>query len=211
MKITSNIDEVIKRLTDLKNQAATIDFSSALTQGVSEATASMQFRIFDKGLDKFGDPFGKYVGKKSKVTKRKFSLNSEPVADAGVRKKNNALKRKLKKNIEASGESEFTEYEKKRLAAGRQIGYKDLEFIGSLRRSIVPAADESNSLKRVVCIINNEKEKLIAEGQEFQIARIRGDEGDRAHIFALSDDERKILKESTKKALTQLYVSLFRT
>ena len=104
-------------------------------------------------------------------------------------------------------EGGFSNYEKKRLRHGRQIAYKDLQFTGSLKASIVTAKDGT---KRVVCWIINQGDADIARYQEQQIAKIRGGAG-RAQIFELSDPERIELKEVTQAALSQLYDRLLNT
>jgi hypothetical protein len=205
--VTSNIDTVIVNLQKIANNSAVLDVSAALTQGVNEARVAMIFRIFNKGLDAEGTTLGKYVGKKFGVSSRRFKGGSEPVGDSTVKKKLKEEEKKFKKSAEKTGQTEFTEYEKKRLAAGRQISYKDLEFHGSLRRAIITAV---NDFRTVSCVINNTEEAKIATYQEEQIGRIRGSGAD-AKIFTLSTDERDILKQKTIIALQQLYVSLFGT
>lgn len=207
MQLKSNLDQVIKRLQQLRNEAANLDVTAALLQGVNVARAQMLVRIFNNGLDKGSRSFGKYTGRKHGISSRRFKsrLGKEPVAEER-RKKVSETKRKFKKNVRDTGDSEFTEYEKRRLEHGRQIRYKDLEFSGSLRRSIITANDGD---RKAVCAINNAKEAKIAQYQETQIGGIRG-EGQRARIFGLSDQEKTKLKEETNIALKQVYDRILR-
>lgn len=195
MAVTSNIDQVIEKLNALTQAGERIDFSDALAAGVNAARAAMQNRIFNTGLDANDITLGGYVGKQTKITERKLA-------------KDKKKRKRLLQNIATFDQTAgFSEYEKKRLSHGRQIAFKDLEFTGSLRRSIVTATE---STRQVACIIINEQDALIAGYQEEQIARIRGGAG-RANIFALSDTERKELIEVTNTALGQLYDRLLNT
>jgi hypothetical protein len=198
MEVTSNIEQIIKRLQQVVQEAATVNVSDALLAGVNDAKAQMEQRIFGTGKDKENKPLGKYAGKKSKLTSRKFANQTS--------KKGIVLKKAVHKNAAASGEESFTEYEKKRLSKGRQIGYKDLEFYGSLRRAIVTANEGTD---KAVCVINNEQEALIAEYQEKQIGKIRG--GDRAEIFGINQQELDTCVETTNGVLKQIFDNLFKT
>lgn len=184
--ITSNIEQVIERLNEMAANGERIDFSDALAAGVNAARALMQNRIFNTGTDANGTSLGGYSGKQTKS-----------------RSKN---KRLLAAIADFDPEGGFSAYEKKRLSHGRQIAYKDLEFTGSLRRSIVTAKETT---KRVVCWIANPGDADIARYQEQQVGRIRG--AGIAEIFELSDTERIELKEVTNAALFQLYDRLLNT
>lgn len=186
MAVTSNIEQVIARLNEMAANGERIDFSDALAAGVNAARALMQNRIFNTGTDANGISLGGYSGKQTKS-----------------RSKN---KRLLAGIVDFDPEGGYSEYEKKRLAFGRQIAYKDLEFTGSLRRSIVTAKDGT---KRVVCYIVNQGDADIARYQEEQIGGIRGT--GRAEIFGLNTLEKEELVTVTNAALFQLYDRLLNT
>lgn len=95
------------------------------------------------------------------------------------------------------------QYSRKRIKANRFVDKKDLEFYGSLRRSIVTASNGNI----VGCFINNSKEQRIAEYQEIQVGQKRG--SGRVKIFGLSTEEKKFVRDQTNKALNQLYVGIF--
>lgn len=58
-------------------------------------------------------------------------------------------------------------YSQKRRLAGRQIGYKDLEFTGALRRSLVTGTSKGAAVLGFI----NDRGRIIAEGQEQQVGR----------------------------------------
>lgn len=184
MPLTSNIEELIKKFQTLAEESKGIDFSGALTAGVNAAMAQMKFRVFNTGKDATGLAFGKYIGKKKQVTERALKAS-----------------KRLKKNA-APGAS-YTPYEKIRLSQGRQVNYKDLELTGTLRRGIVVAVE---SPTKVVCIIPNETNQKVAEGQQKQISRILNKE---VNIWGMSDDERQLLTENTNQILIQIYARFF--
>jgi hypothetical protein len=207
MEVTSNLEEIIKRFERVAQEALTINVSDALIAGINASAKQMDHRIFNTGKDKNNESLGKYVGKKSKLTSRKFTFqNDEVPGDINLKKKLKAARKTIHKNAAASGEESFSEYEKLRLSKGRQIGYKDLEFFGSLRRAII-TANEGND--KAVCSINNEFEALIAEYQEKQIGKIRG--GDRVPIFGVNQTEIDTCVETTNGVLKQIYDNLFKT
>ncbi len=203
MAVQSNIVELIEKFKKI-SEAGEIDFSAALTLGVNAAKGAMDFRIFNKGLDANGEAFGKYSGKKYKVSARRGNLGKDEPGDAYVSAQIKRQKKKLAVNAKETGQSAFTEYEKKRLTDGRQIAYKDLEFHGSLRRSIITA---SEGRIKVVCFFNNNRQAVIAEGQEKQIGKIKGQ--GRVKIFALSKEERELMQTNINAGLKQLYDRLF--
>ncbi len=73
--MTSNIDEVIVRFKTALANAENIDFSAALEAGVNAALGEMKFRVFNTGTDSKGVSFGKYMGKRSRVTNRKYKTS----------------------------------------------------------------------------------------------------------------------------------------
>jgi hypothetical protein len=89
-------------------------------------------------------------------------------------------------------------YKKKREKKGRQIAYKDFEMNGDLRKSFKLLKN-----KKGVCEVgfNNSKEALIAKGQDEQMRRLRGAEGEYNVIFSASEPE---IKEATKLAVDKI-------
>lgn len=208
MKVTSNISQLIAEFQRIAVAATTLDVSAVLTIGVNTARAKMTNRIFNLGLDAEMVPFGKYTGKTSKITDRKYSSSDDisdsddPFAKKAKKQGKQKLKR-LQKNAAQHEQSQFTEYEKKRLAHGRQINYKDLEFTGGTRRSLKTQVNGDG----VYAVFDNNENAKIMEYQEIQIGEIRG--SGRAKIVALSEDERALLVSETNAALKQLYAGLF--
>ena len=98
----------------------------------------------------------------------------------------------------------ITPYEEYRVSRGRQIGYKDLEMEGSLRRSIQTAKVDNN---KVVIAITNDETAKIAGYQEIQIGKIRGT-GD-ARIFTFSESEFEFVKQEGNAAIKQVIQKLF--
>lgn len=186
LTIKTNLDELLEKFKKAAEESQNIDYGEALLVGVNAGMGLMKNRIFNQGQDKFGVSLGKYVGKKT-----------------GVKAGNKIRKLRIAKEL--NFDDGLTDYEKERLRDGRQIGYKDLELTGDLRRGVV-IGQESNV--RVICWIPNDFLFTIAKYQEEQIASIRGD-ADPAQIFALSDDEKKAVEENTKEAIKQIYDRIF--
>lgn len=187
MQLKSNIPQLIEKLERLKisvGSAGSVppipDFSDAMFNAINSGMGLMKQRIFNKGLDADNNTLGKYIGKKGKVTSKKYS---------GFKK--------LQKNL--VGETDLTEYEKFRVAHGRQVEYKDLEVDGGLRRSIETV--KSDSGKVVIAIVNPEN-ALIAGYQEDQVGRIRGT--GIARIFSLSEDEYNHIQAEGKEGIRQV-------
>jgi hypothetical protein len=204
MKSKSNIQELIDKFKTLSEQAAEIDFSAALLLGAKASMAQMNYRIFNTGKDMDGRPFGEYTGRKFKTSSRRFGYLDEDPLDKSVKKKLDAQKKRYEKNASDTGREDFTEYEKKRLTAGRQIQYKDLEFTGDLRRSI-DVVKVSNTAVEVV--FKDEENANKAEYQEVQVGEIRG--GGKAPIFGQSDSEKELMDENIFEGLNQIYDSIF--
>lgn len=175
----SNIKDVIERFKMIRDKSKQIDFSDALLTGVNAAKASMQNRIFNQGQDAAGSSLGKYRGKKKVVSNKKFEGRKTDFLFGKV----NVLN--------------LSPYELKRVSKGRQVRYKDLEFTGALRRGVVVIKESQLS---VVCAIPNERLFRIAKGQEEYL---------HTSIFALSDEEREILRTNVIEAVNQIYVRLF--
>lgn len=174
--LTSNINDVIERFKKIQTDAKNIDFSEALAVGVNAARGEMSNRIFNQGKDSKGTPLGPYKGRKKK---------------ANPKFKSEAVKKFLVGNL-----TDFSPYMMKRINAGRQVNYKDLEFTGDLRRGIKTVKKNN---EYVVCAIVNDKLILIAEGQEQQL---------KTTIVSLSESERETLKLNVNAALKQLYARI---
>lgn len=95
------------------------------------------------------------------------------------------------------GSYKSKDYAKKRTKKGRQVKYKDLEFTGTLRRGILVIKE---SQVRVICAIPNEALLKIAQYQEEAIG---------STIFALSEEEKELLKTNVIAAVNQIYDRLF--
>jgi hypothetical protein len=176
---TSNISELIEKFKILKDKADTLDLSEALIGGVTAARGAMSNRIFNRGEDIGGVSIGSYRGVKKRTSKKQFAgrdtafLFGDPAT--------------LK----------LSPYEKKRLAKGRQIRFKDLEFTGTLRRGIVVIQEGE---RKVVCAIPSDELIKIARGQEKQI---------NAEIFGLSEEEKVIMRDHVIELSKQIYVRYF--
>jgi hypothetical protein len=178
----SNINELIEKFKAIKSELTTVDLSDALLAGVNAAKASMQNRIFNKGLDAGETPIGSYAGPKKRAKTGEFDGRNKDF---------------LFGDLDEGVEPKLSEYEKKRVAKGRQIKYKDLEFTGTLRRGIVTVKESST---RVVAAIPNEKLYNIAKYQEEYI---------QAPIFTLTDKERELMRTNIIAISNQIYDRLF--
>jgi hypothetical protein len=100
------------------------------------------------------------------------------------------------------------QYERDRVRRGRQVFRKDLEFHGSLRRSIEVVAVNNT---RAECRITNEKNAQIARYQEQQVYNLRNDlpaneaSGGRVPIFEFSTLENEIANSTTLALLQQKF------
>lgn len=213
MAIVSNIKDKILQLEGIVAAGQQIDLTDSLRAGVNDARAAMLFRIFNTGTDSNGDSLGKYIGRTSRVTNKKFTSTREDIFDSETKKLLKAKRKRLTTHSQFNADLAYTPYEKERLSEGRQIGYKDLQFYGSLKKAIITANDGVN---KVVCVINSAEEAKIAVYQEQQIASIRATgfgnhSAGRAEIFTLSEKETTILKEVAAEALKQQYDRLLHT
>lgn len=106
----------------------------------------------------------------------------------------------------------FTPYEKKRVAAGRFVDKKDLQFTGGLHASIQPAKIDNS--KVVIAIVNDESAR-IARYQEQQIGNIRAGQNAKtgsavpAKIFTISESEYEQIKAEGNAAILQIIKRLF--
>jgi hypothetical protein len=178
-KFTSNIDELIEKFKVLKDRANTLDLSEALIAGVTAARGAMAYRIFNQGQDVGGVSIGSYRGKKTRASKGQFTG------------------RDIKFLLGNGASFKLSPYERKRVKAGRQIRYKDLEFTGTLRRGIVVIQETERS---VVCAIPSDELYDIAKAQEEQT---------NAEIFGLSDEEKEIMREHVIEISKQIYDRFF--
>jgi len=168
---SSNINEVIEKFKSKKEMALNVDMSEALVAGVAAARAAQHDRIFQRGLNSSGGSLGLYVGKKKTVknTYSKFLVGS------------------------TTGQLLLTPYERKRIDAGRQIRYKDLEFTGALRRGMV-IIKQSPTL--VVCSIPSDDLFIITIGQEEYL---------KMKIFDLAEFEKEEMSTHVKEISKQIY------
>lgn len=124
-----------------------------------------------------------------------------------------AMKRRIfNQSLDAEGNSlgpYFSEqYARDRRRAGRQTAKKDLEFDGSLRRSIEVVT--VNNTKAEIRITNDENAD-IARYQEQQIYNLRNDlpanegNGQRVPIFELNETELEIVRTTTTELLRQKF------
>ncbi len=92
-------------------------------------------------------------------------------------------------------------YMKKRLTAGRQVSYKDLEFTGDLRKSITfGSTGKTQTEWKSAVFFDNDKSPLIAEGQEKQTGK---------SIFEYSDKEIDAIYENADQYLHDQLVKIF--
>jgi hypothetical protein len=169
-------------------------FGDVLLGALNTGNGLMQDRIFAGNKDVKGNDFGKYVGKKKRLSDK-----------AQLTALFNTKGKKAKEKIRNEAILELTSYQRKRLSKGRQVDKKDLEFTGELRRSIETRADE----KSAVLEFSNDESALIARGQENQITNIRNSQsgstkGDGIRIFNLSEDERTEIVEQGQELINQI-------
>lgn len=182
--LTSNLDQIIARFKLVKADVLTVDFSDALLGGVNQAKARLENRVFNQGQDVNNNSLGKYRGRKKRVSIDKFEGRKKDFL-FGDTTGNNPLN--------------LSEYELKRVAKGRQVRYKDLEFFGSLRRGVVVIKESNTS---VVCAIPNEALFKIAKAQEAYL---------KTTIFALSEAEKNEMVFVVTTLVKQIYDRIFGT
>lgn len=212
MQIHSNIDQFIKNLERIRDAVSTAGtgnmFGEAMASAVNTARGKMDNRIFNQSRDANGESLGKYIGKTTHATKRKYRILKYGDVDEVVKKKK-ALRKNLKEDINA--DYRYTEYEKQRVAHGRQINQKDLEFSGSLRRSIETVKGEN----KAQIIITNPENAKIASYQERQIGNIRSTgfakgSAAPAPIFRLSKEEYESVKEQGRILIKQVIAEIIK-
>lgn len=192
----ANVLDVKKYLNGLLQIVESGEFADALVSAINTGNGLMQQRVFTHGQDVEGNSFGGYVGKKTTL-----GIESQRRLLSGARST-------VQRNRIRRSNSPLTPYERKRVQAGRQIGYKDLEFNGELRRSIQVFIEDE---KTVILAFNNSESALIARGQEQQIENIRQGrpgttQGTGATlIFAFSDDEqREVVDQGVELIVNQV-------
>lgn len=169
----------------------------------------MKRRVFNKSEDAEGNSLGNYHGNKTRLTKNKYSIKDTDVDAEKERKKKKAALNKITK---ADADGKYTEYEKKRLASGRQIDKKDLQFNGDLIGSIDTRIDND----AVVIAFINAKGTLIGRSQEKQIANLRaGQNGNKgsaepAKIFVLSEAEYEQVKTEGDRLVGEVIKQRFK-
>jgi hypothetical protein len=208
MELHSNLPAFINNLQRIRDAVASgsaggaggagTDFSDALFAALNSGMGAMKNRIFNRSLDANGESLGKYIGRTSQVTSEKYRLKKYS------RNKGKAALRKGLKGSIGNGFI-YTEYEKIRLANGRQIIKKDLEFLGSLRRTIETVKKEG----KAQIVITNDKNALIASYQEQQIGNIRANGTGKgsakpAPIFQLSKEEFEKVRDQGKILITEV-------
>lgn len=132
---------------------------------------------------------------------------------AGLNAGMGVLKRRIfNQSLDADGVSlgvyYSEQYERDRQRHGRQISRKDLEFDGTLRRAIEVVT--VNNTKAEIRITDPDSAN-IARWQEQQIYNLKNnlpansESGGKVPIFQLSDDERDIVKTTTRELINQKF------
>lgn len=183
-----DITILAKKIDGLKQSFESGRFADALVTALNSGNGLMQQRIFTENVDIEGKSFGQYIGSKRK---------------ARLIRSSNKLQDKRNKNL--AGQL-LTPYQRKRLAAGRQILRKDLEFSGGLRRAINTVVEGERA---AVLEFNNNDAAKIARGQENQITNIRNGSkaittGNGTKIFRFNEDERKQVNEKGSLLIKQI-------
>lgn len=182
------------KIDKLKANIQSGRFGDALIGAINTGNGLMQERIFSTNKDVQGNDFGEYIGKK-----KRQSDKSQLTALF------NTKGNKAKEKIRNQAIQEITSYQRKRLAHGRQIVKKDLEFNGGLRGSIETRHDE----RTAVLEFSTDESALIARGQENQITNIRNgkkgsSKGEGIKIFNLDEDERNEVVEQGLQLINQI-------
>jgi len=132
---------------------------------------------------------------------------------AGLNAAMGVMKRRIfNQSLDANGTSlgpyYSEQYERDRKEAGRQVGRKDMEFTGTLRRAIEVIT--VNNTKAEIRITNDDSAN-IARWQEQQIYNLRNGlpaneaSGQAVDIFILNTDEREIARTVTRDLLAQKF------
>lgn len=193
-----DITILTKKIEGIKEAYENGRFADALVDALNEGNAFMQDRIFVENKDIRGQSFGTYIGKKQ--TERQANRQTFRALFGTTSKTD-------KKRIKAAAGQELTYYQRKRLQKGRQIVKKDLEFYGSLRRSIETQVENE---KAVVLEFSTLDSAKIARGQEQQITNIRnGKPGTTkgtgaTKIFTLDEKEREQVTEQGTELIKEI-------
>jgi hypothetical protein len=116
----------------------------------NQMLGKMQHRIFGQG----GATNGKIGKYKSLITKNRSKTLKALGSGKGGKKRRTAIGER----------TNLSPYERKRIKAGRQIGYKDLEFNGDFKLAFKVGKRNGKFVFGIV----GDKNKLIAQGQEEQ-------------------------------------------
>lgn len=186
---------LLKFVDSLRAKVRDGNFGDALVSAINTGNGLMQQRVFTRGQDVLGQSFGGYVGRRRPISlvqqQRLLLLAKNRVARNRARNAINAL----------------TPYERRRVLFGRQVGYKDLEFKGDLRRSIQVALIDGRTVTLAFTTLLQANK---AHGQEQQITNLRnGRPGTTrgtgaTRIFAFSEQEKQLVKQQAELAILQL-------
>jgi len=181
----------LDRLPDIANNGG---WGDVLISALNTGNGLMQARIFRENKDVEGNDFGIYIGNKKNLT-----------AAAKLKLLSSTTSRTDLKRIKANIDLALTPYQRKRVNKGRQIGHKDLEFTGGLRKSIEIQLESENV---GVITFNYDKAAQTAQGQENQITNIRNGlkgttQGNGTKIFALNTDEKSNVSEQVHLLVKQ--------
>lgn len=186
-------DEYIAKLETIKANIIGADYSDYIYSALNAAMAAMQRRIFNHGQDADGNSLGEYIGGKVVTVKVKSKSKKKSASDV-------------------TPSVALSPYMKKRDKAGLQIGYKDLQFTGSLKSSFVIVKDGRNKAE---LFLSGEDSVVIAAGQEQQIGNIRAGENARhgtavpANIFSAGEEEKQLFNKEMQAALNEFVESQF--
>jgi hypothetical protein len=177
-----------QKIQGLKEAYEQGSFADALIGALNVGNGLLQQRVFQETQDVEGNTFGQYIGKKRKV-------RTAPTKNKTQAKRNKAIEGKF-----------LTSYQRKRVAKGRQIAKKDLEFSGGLRRAIETQVEND---KAAVIQFNNLEAAKIARGQEAQISNIRNGEkgttkGTGVKIFSFNNSEKESVTEQGSELIKQI-------
>ncbi len=188
-----------KKIQGIKEAFENGRFADVLVTALNVGNGEMQQRIFTQNKDVEGNSFGTYIGKKQ--TQRQASRQTARALFGTTSKTD-------RKRIKNAADQDLTYYQRKRAQKGRGVIKKDLEFEGTLRKSIQdPYVEDERS---AVLAFSNTESALIAYGQEQQITNIRnGKPGTTkgtgaVKIFTLDTKEREEVTEQGAKLINEI-------
>jgi hypothetical protein len=186
---------LIKFVDSLRAKVRDGNFADALVASINTGNGLMQQRIFTRGQDVLGQSFGGYTGRKrtlSLVQQQRLLL---------------LAKNKVQKNRARNAINALTPYERRRVLFGRQVGYKDLEFKGDLRRSIQVAIIDGRTVTLAFTTLLQANK---ARGQEQQITNLRNGRPGTTRgtgairIFGFSEQEKQEVKRQAEQLILQV-------